>query len=148
MKSPQEVWRAYIDAWNRHDIDGIMEMVGDEFIYDERPMTMARPLRGRAAFRDYLERTFAMFPDLAIETTSCDAGSTLAVAESVMRGMYSGKIGGGKRIAARVACVFEVKDGTLAHERLYWDRANTLRQLGRTAAVLAVAFQRPVLDPA
>ncbi len=146
MKPPQEVWREYIDAWNRHDIDGILEMVAAEFIYDERPMTMARPLRGRAAFGSYLERSFAVFPDLTIETTSCDAGSALAFAESVMSGTYAGKIGGGKRIAVRVACVFEVKDGTLSQERLYWDRANTLRQLGRPAAVLAVAFQRPVLD--
>jgi hypothetical protein len=28
-----------------------------------------------------------------------------------------------------VACVFEVAGGMLLHERLYWDRANTMRQL-------------------
>jgi hypothetical protein len=27
MSSPQQVWRVYIDAWNRHDIDAILDNV-------------------------------------------------------------------------------------------------------------------------
>ena len=76
--------------------------------------------------------------------TSCEAGPSLAVSESVMRGTHLGSLNGmpatRRRITTRVACVFEVKDDKLAHERLYWDRANTLRQLGRIVAVMAVAF--------
>jgi ketosteroid isomerase-like protein len=51
MNTPQQVWRAYIEAWNRHDIEAILDSVTDDFIYDERPVTMDRPLRGRPAFR-------------------------------------------------------------------------------------------------
>ena len=148
MSSPQEVWRTYIGAWNRHDIDAILDSVTDDFIYDERPVTMDRPVHGRPAFRAYLERVFIAFPDLRIDVTSCDAGSALAVSESVMRGTHLGKMNGmpatGKRITTRVACVFEVRDGKVAHERLYWDRANTLRQLGRIAAIVGVALRPPV----
>jgi hypothetical protein len=36
------------------------------------------------------------------------------------------------------------KDDKLAHERLYWDRANTVRQLGRFVAMVAVALKPPV----
>ena len=128
MNRSQQVWRRYIDAWNRHDVDAILDSVTDDFIYDERPATMDRPLQGRQAFRAYLERTFTAFPDLRIEVTSCEAGSTLAVSES--------------------HCVFEVRDDRLAHERLYWDLANTLRQLGRFAALLAVAFRPSVSESA
>ena len=149
MSSSQQVWRTYIDAWNRHDIDAILETVTDDFIYDERPATMDRPLEGRPAFRAYLERTFVAFPDLRIEVTSCDAGSALAVSESIMRGTHLGKLSGlpatRRRITTRVACVFEVRDGKLAHERLYWDRANTLHQLGRFAAIAAAAL-RPLVS--
>jgi steroid delta-isomerase-like uncharacterized protein len=151
MTSPQQVWHRYIDSWNRHDIDAILDLVTDDFIYDERPATMDRPLRGRPAFRAYLERTFAAFPDLNIEVTSCDAGFTLAVSESVMRGTQLGRLSRmpptRRRITTRVACVFEVKDGKLAHERLYWDRANTLRQLGRVVAMVAVAL-KPAVEEA
>jgi steroid delta-isomerase-like uncharacterized protein len=152
MNSPQHVWRSYIDAWNRHDVDAILDSVTDDFIYDERPATMDRPLQGRSAFRAYLERTFAAFPDLHIDVTSCDAGSALAVSESIMRGTHLGKLGAlpatRRRIATRVACVFEVRNGKLAHERLYWDRANTLRQLGRFAAVVDVALKPLVSEAA
>src|SRR4029453_17251005 len=152
MSSPQQVWRTYIDAWNRHDIDAILDTVTDDFIYDERPATMERALQGRPAFRAYLERIFSAFPDLSINVTSCDVGAVLAVSESVMRGTHLGKLSGlpatRRRIATRVACVFEVRDGKLAHERLYWDRANTLRQLGRFAAIVAVALKPPVSEAA
>jgi hypothetical protein len=49
---------------------------------------------------------------------------------------------------SRVACVFEVRNGKLAHERLYWDRANTLCQLGRLTAIVAVALRPPVSETA
>ncbi len=152
MSSPQRMWRNYIDAWNRHDVDAILASVTDDFIYDERPAMMDRPLQGRPAFRVYLERTFTAFPDLRIDLTSCDAGSALDVSESVMRGAHLGRLDGmratRKRITARVACVFEVRDGKLAHERLDWDRANTVRQLGRLPAMLAVALKPPVSEAA
>lgn len=152
MSTSQHVWRSYIDAWNRHDVGAILDCVTDDFIYDERPATMDRPLQGRAAFRAYLERTFTAVPDLRIDVTSCDAGSGLAVSESIMRGTHVGRLGGltatRRRFTTRVACVFEVRGGKLAHERLYWDRANTLRQLGRFVAVVAVALRPPVSEAA
>jgi steroid delta-isomerase-like uncharacterized protein len=151
MSNPQQLWRSYIDAWNRHDVDAIVDGVTEDFIYDERPATMDTPLRGKAAFRAYLERTFEAFPDLTIEVTSCDSGAALAVSESIMRGTHLGKLNGlpptRKRITTRVACVFEVKAGKLAHERLYWDRANTSRQLGRFVAIVGAAV-RPLVPEA
>src|SRR5262245_31937020 len=144
------VWRRYIDAWNAHDVDAILAAVTDDFIYDERPATMDRPLQGRPAFRGYLRRIFTAFPDLRIELTTCDVGSVLGVSESIMRGTHLGTLGGlpptRRRITTRVACVFEVRNGKLAHERLYWDRANTLRQLGRFAAMVAVALTPAVSE--
>src|SRR5262249_6681372 len=148
MGSPQQGWRTYIEAWKRHDIEGILDSVTDDFIYDERPTTMDRPLQGRQAFRRYLERTFAAFPDLNINLTSSEAGSRMAVSETVISGRLLGKLNGlpatRKRITTRVACVFEVRDGKVAHERLYWDLANTLRQLGRIAAIVGAAVRPTV----
>jgi steroid delta-isomerase-like uncharacterized protein len=132
MTQAELVWSAYIDAWNTHDIASIIAAVDEQFIYDERPMTMTTPLRGRQAFRRYLESVFKMFPDLHIETVLCDTGAAVGVAESLMRGTFAGPtpLARGRRISTRVACVFQVTEGRLVHERLYWDRANTMRQLG------------------
>ena len=107
-------------------------------------MTMRGPVRGRHAFREYLKTVFKMFPDLRIQTTTCDTGSSLGVAESVMSGTYAGMLGRGRRVSARVACVFEVAGGWLVHERLYWDRANFMRQLGLLPALASAATTPPV----
>lgn len=143
MTEAERLWSAYIEAWNSHDIDAIVAAVAEQFIYDERPMTMTSPIRGRKAFRVYLNTVFEMFPDLRIQTTSCDTGSSLGVAESVMSGTYAGAgavpLGRGRRISARVACVFEVAGGWLVHERLYWDRGNVMRQLGLVPALASAA---------
>jgi len=144
----ERVWGVYIDAWNTHDIDAIVEVVAEQLVYDERPMTMSGPIHGRLAFRQYLKSVFKMFPDLRIQTTLCDTGSSVAVAESLMRGTYAGsagiRLGRGRQISARVACVFEVAGGRLTHERLYWDRANTMRQLGLLPAIANAATTQAV----
>jgi hypothetical protein len=46
-----------------------------------------------------------------------------------------------------VACVFEVAGGSLTHERLYWDRANTMRQLGWLPAIVTAATTPAVTFP-
>jgi steroid delta-isomerase-like uncharacterized protein len=151
MTEAERVWSVYIDAWNSHDIDAIVAAVAEQFIYDERPMTMTSPVRGRQAFREYLKTVFTMFPDLRIQTTSCDTGSSVAVAESVMSGRYAGAkgvpLGRGSRISTRVACVFEVAGGCLVHERLYWDRSNVMRQLGLLPALASAATTAVVTFP-
>jgi steroid delta-isomerase-like uncharacterized protein len=148
MTEPERMWNAYIEAWNTHNIDDVLAAVSEQFVYDERPMTMAAPLKGRRSFAKYLRGVFEVFPDLRIETTLCDTGSTVGIAESLMTGTYRGRrgvpLGRGKSISARVACVFEVTQGWLAHERLYWDRGNTMRQLGLWVAVASAASTPPV----
>lgn len=151
MDEAKQVWEAYIQAWNRHDINEILAIVSDDFIYDERPMTMREPLVGKTAFADYLARVFTAFPDLSIEILSCEAGKETAWSESMMRGMQTGRMGrlppSKKQMAVRVACAFEVAQGRLIHERLYWDRANTLRQFGAIASVFGILTQ-PAWKPA
>jgi hypothetical protein len=60
-----------------------------------------------------------------------------------MSGTYDGAkgvpVGRGRRISARVACVFEVGGGWPVHERLYWDRGNVMRQLGLLPALASAA---------
>ena len=143
MTEAERVWGAYIDAWNRHDIDDIVAAFAEELVYDERPMTMTEPIRSQQAFRDYLKNVFKMFPDFRIQTTLCETGSSVGVAESLMTGTYAGNagvpLGRGRPISARVACIFQVAGGRLLFERLYWDRANTMRQLGLLPAVANAA---------
>lgn len=145
MGKAEQIWEKYIRAWNRHNINEILATVSEEFIYDERPMTMCEPLVGKPAFAKYLARVFTAFPDLSIEIISCDEGRQTAWSESLLRGTQTGRMNwippSKKRIAVRVACAFEVAGESLIHERLYWDRANTLRQFGTVASVFGLLTQ-------
>lgn len=150
MEEAKKIWEAYIHAWNRHDIDGILSIVSDDFIYDERPMTMLKPLVGKTAFADYLSGVFKAFPILSIKILTCEASGKTAWSESIMWGKQTGRLGkfpaSENPMVVRVACAFEVAGGKLIHERLYWDRANTLRQLGAFASVFGI-FSQPVWKP-
>jgi len=50
-----------------------------------------------------------------------------------------------KQMIVRVAC-FEVAHEQLILERLYWDRANALRQFGPLASVFGI-FSQPIWKP-
>lgn len=50
MTEVERVWTTYINAWNKHDIDSVLATVAEQFVYDERPMTMSHAFaapRGR-----------------------------------------------------------------------------------------------------
>ena len=146
----KSTWESYIEGWNKHNVETILATVVDDFIYDECPMSMSKPLKGKEAFEDYLNRIFTAFPDLSIKITSFDTGQKSAWSESILRGTQTGKIGGlppsKKQMTVKVACVFGVAEGKLVYEHLYWDRANTLRQFGKIASVIGL-LKNPVWRP-
>lgn len=141
----KEVWLRYIKAWNQHDVEKIVSYVSDDFVYDECPTTMSEPLKGKEEMRRYLTRVFKNIPDFNITLISLDAGAEMGWSESVMDGHMKIKRGLLKIesvIHAKVACRFNVEDGKLVKENLYWDRGNTLKQIGKLPAVLEMLFTR------
>ena len=146
----REIWLRYIDAWNRHNVNEILDCVDVDFTYDECPMTMEQPLRGRNTFEIYLTNVFRTLPDLHIELLTVAEGNDNCWSESIMRGHFV------KRflmlppfiatVATRIACAFTVGNGVLTGERLYWDKANTLRQFGILASLFGV-ISKPVWHP-
>jgi steroid delta-isomerase-like uncharacterized protein len=135
------VWQHYIDAWNSHDVDKILACTSETFVYDEVPMTMHKPIEGQMQFRKYLIRVLSLAPDLHITVLSLDEGTDFGFSESVMTGTLS--VGKGvlkieRKITAKVACRFDVADGKLVREHLYWDKGNTLRQVGILASLVAM----------
>lgn len=138
--SPSAAWNAYIDSWNRHDVEAILAHVTDDFIYDERPMTMTQPLVGKQAFRQYLEPLFARMPGFAIALKHTHESGHVGWSESEMTARIPISVAGIKlgvsQLQARVACAFEVYEGKLSMERLYWDKAGVLKSLGRLPSLL------------
>jgi steroid delta-isomerase-like uncharacterized protein len=145
----KSVWLRYIEAWNEHNVDNILAFVADDFVYDEVPMTMHKPIRGKEEFKRYLSRVFRTIPDLHIDIVSLDVGGDFGFSESVMTGTL--KIGNNilnvkRKIHSKVACRFDTANGKLIRENLYWDKGNTLKQLGVIASLMGVTI-KPAWKP-
>ena len=116
---------------------------------------------GRDQVRAFYARSFIpqMPPDLEFVPVARTVGAERLVDELVARfthtvridWMLPGVAPTGRRVEVAVVAIVEFQDGKVAHERIYWDQASVLAQLGLLdAAALPVAgaeSARKVLDP-
>jgi steroid delta-isomerase-like uncharacterized protein len=137
---------------NRHDLEGIMNTFGVAARYDDEPWNAH--YAGRDAVRTFYEGLLAALPDLQIDVQRRHAAETAVVLEVIIRGRHQGLWRGLPATGAQVefplcgVYAFDADD-RLAGERIYYDRATVLRQLGvfrepdRAAGRVAVALTHP-----
>jgi ketosteroid isomerase-like protein len=56
MRTPEEIVQAWVQAFNRADVDALSALYADDAITHQ---VVREPVRGRAAIRDMFEREFA-----------------------------------------------------------------------------------------
>lgn len=129
------ILQPYVEGWAARDINLILDSVTEDFVFDERPMTMTEPVQNKQQFQEYLTKLFAAFPDFTLTAENVAMGEGQAWAEWTMSGTHQGEFLGipptNRRIEVRGASVFLAREGKVAQERLYWDTAHLLRQLGK-----------------
>lgn len=128
------VVREHMEAENRLDFDAAIgtfahpryELVATGQVFD-----------GPDEVREYYASSRAAFPDQRNEVHSLRvAGDDAVVTEFDLLGTHEGEFLGfaptGKEFRCRMAAVFEFEDGTdrIVCERVYFDAATILRQLG------------------
>ncbi len=123
----------HIRCENRHDLDGIMATFGARARYDEEPWDDHHV--GRAAVESYYQGLLRAMPDLNIEVRQRHATETAVIVEVVISGHHRGTWRGlpatGRRVAFPLCGIFTFDDADqLAGEKIYYDRATVLRQLG------------------
>jgi hypothetical protein len=112
MTSEEQLINRYFDAFNRHDIEGVMACFQDEAVLVGPD---GKLLAGRAEVRRSYETEFALFPDAHCELRLCTGNSGRGVAESLFSGTRSGR----GRIEAIGAEVMEILDGKIKEIRDY-----------------------------
>ena len=112
MTSEEQLINRYFDAFNRHDIEGVMACFHDEAVLVG---PNGKRLVGRAEVRRSYETEFALFPDAHCELRVCTGNSGRGVAESFFSGTRSGR----GRIEAIGAEVMEILDGKIKEIRDY-----------------------------
>ena len=122
-----------IRSENRHDLDAVMATFGVVARYDDEPWGDRRT--GRDGVRSYYAELMRALPDLAITVKHRHVAAASVIVEVTIRGTHQGAWRGlpatGRRIEFPLCGIFTFDDDDLlAGERIYYDRAAVLRQLG------------------
>ena len=113
MTPEEQLIQRYFDAFNRHDIEGVMAC------FHEEPTLVhadGKRLAGRQEVRRSYETDFAMSRDVRCDLRMCTGNSGHGVAESLARGTRAKD---GKVFEAIGAEVMEIVDGKIKEIRDY-----------------------------
>lgn len=91
-------------------------------------------IEGAEAVAAYYEETRAAFPDQRNRVLAIHHGDDAVVMELELRGTHLGTFRGlpptGRSFTCRMAAIFDFEEDRLVAERVYFDQATILRQLG------------------
>lgn len=118
---------------NEHNLEGVIQTFGDAARYDDEPWN--KHYEGREQVRQFYEQLMAALPDLSIEIVRRHVAAETVILEVIIRGTQLGPWRGlpatGRRVEIPLCGVYTFSaDDRLAGERIYYDRAMVLRQLG------------------
>jgi ketosteroid isomerase-like protein len=112
MTSEEQLIKRYFDAFNRHDLEGVVACFHNEAVLVSPD---GKRLVGIAEVRRSYEKEFALFPDAHCDLRVCTGNSGRGVAESYFTGTRSRET----RIEAIGAEVMEILDGKIKEIRDY-----------------------------
>lgn len=122
---------AHVSAENNHDVAGTLRTFHHPQ-YNVVPFAAISD--GAQAVSDLLGSLFAGFPDFHVDVESMRHADDAVIAEVRMTGthqnLWAGIPATGRRIDVPSACIFEFDDDRLLCEKVYFDFATLLRQLG------------------
>jgi len=118
---------------NEHNLEGVIQTFGESARYDDEPWD--QHYEGREQVRQFYEQLMAALPDLRIEIMRRHVAAEAITLEVIIRGTQLGPWRGlpatGRRVEIPLCGVYTFDaDDCLAGERIYYDRAMVLRQLG------------------
>jgi steroid delta-isomerase-like uncharacterized protein len=118
---------------NAHDLEGVIATFGDAARYDDEPWRAH--YEGRDQVHQFYAQLMTALPDLSIEIVRRHVAAETIVLEVIIRGTHLGAWRGlpatGRRLDIPLCGIYTFSsDDRLAGERIYYDRATVLRQLG------------------
>lgn len=119
MSDVSAVVRAYVDCYNRNDIEGMLACCADDIVFE----TITNPggsirLKGKDEMREIIEATTRAFRERRHEVIAIIVDGERAAAETVFSGVAAAQLGhqvrAGEHISIRGATIFELRDSRLA----------------------------------
>ena len=123
----------HIRLENQHDLEGVLGTFGEGASYDDEPW--GEHYKGRDGVYQFYEQLMKALPDLEIVVQRQHVADDAALVEVIIRGTHLGAWRGlpatGRRVEFPLCGVYTFDDeDRLAGEKIYYDRATVLRQLG------------------
>jgi steroid delta-isomerase-like uncharacterized protein len=127
----EAIVREHMESENRHDFDTTMET----FHHPRYEIIATGDVHdGKGAVADYFEETRSAFPDQRNELIALHHANDAVVAEFYLKGTHKGSFRGlpptGRPFECRMVALFLFEEDRLVCERVYFDSATILRQLG------------------
>lgn len=118
---------------NKHDLDAVMATFGATPGYEDTPWHDHHI--GRDGVRTYYKGLLQAVPDLHIDVQRRHVTDNHVMLETTITGTHTGPWRGlpatGRRLKFPLCAIYSFDDeGKLAGERIYYDRATVLQQLG------------------
>ena len=131
----EETIRRYNEAWNDHDVEAIVAMHADDFVFENH--TAGEAAEGEAA-RAHIAAIFETWPDITFSTRRQYVREGLVVQEwtaeaTHVNTMRRGDLVAeptGRRVRWKGLDVIPIEDGLLKRKDVYSDSVSILRQLG------------------
>ena len=141
----------YVQAWNAHDLDGVMQNYvdhgSDDKVADVNPLVGHTTFQDDRSMRQFFERLTAAYPN-GERTTDC---TFVAGDHVVMMWTFKGTNTGSvmetneaptsQHVEAHFCSVLDIRNGKIMRETVYYDSPDLLRQLGVISAVEKVAVE-------
>ena len=133
MSAQLSIVNEHVGLENEHNLEGIMGTFGETARYDDEPWNAH--YNGRQEVREFYTQLLRAMPDLHVDIQRRHAGEDAVILEVIIRGRHLGAWRGlsatGRQIEFPLCGVYTFdKENQLAGEKIYYDRATVLRQLG------------------
>lgn len=132
MTSPATVVEELARIWNSQDEEAIPAIFAPDAVFEDMAFAVRR--EGLVEIRDMMGETWRGIPDLNTEIARLVGEGEWVASEWTLTGTHSGDFpdlpATGRCFLVRGVSITHVREGKIASQRDYYDRAGFLEQLG------------------
>ena len=109
--------KRFMDAWNAHDVDGIMALMTDDCVFEPSfgPEPWGARYQGAAAVRAGVEKNFRNIPDIRWD----EMRHFVCEDHAVVEWLTTGTPQGGKPFKVEGCDILTLRDGKISAKRSY-----------------------------
>lgn len=117
MSDQERILKAVFDAFNRHDVDGVLEHMTDDVVFETAagPEAHGARVSGREAVGEAFTKVWTTMPDVQWQNTSHFAAGDHGVSQWT----FAATQPDGKRIEADGCDIFTFRDGKICKKQAF-----------------------------